>query len=85
MGFNLGKSVTCCYECQERYPACHDYCEKYISEKAEYDERQKMIRDARAKQHDFDQFKKKAIAMTKNKGRLRSGNGSCINHKSYKK
>ena len=85
MGFNLGKNVTCCYECQERHPACHDHCEKYISEKAEYNERQQMIKDARARQHDLDAFKKTAIAKSKSRGRIRSGHGSCINHRSYKK
>lgn len=22
---------SCCKDCQERYPACHDYCERYQS------------------------------------------------------
>ena len=25
--------ITVCRDCKERYPACHDYCEKYKEQK----------------------------------------------------
>lgn len=38
MAFNGEQRViTCCKDCQERYPACHGHCEKYIQQRAEYD------------------------------------------------
>lgn len=27
--------ITCCKNCDERYPACHDSCQRYIKEKTE--------------------------------------------------
>ena len=29
------KKITCCYKCEERYPACWGECERYKKEKAE--------------------------------------------------
>lgn len=30
--------VTCCYQCPDRHPNCHSKCEKYIQQKAQWDE-----------------------------------------------
>lgn len=37
-----------CKGCTERTPGCHDHCEKYKAEKAEYLARKKEIDDYRA-------------------------------------
>lgn len=40
--------IRSCKDCTERYMGCHSYCQKYLSEKAEYDERklrEKKIKD----------------------------------------
>ena len=38
MAFNNEPAViTCCKDCTDRYPGCHAKCEKYISQRAEYD------------------------------------------------
>ena len=29
--------ITCCKDCQDRYPCCHGSCEKYITQRAELD------------------------------------------------
>lgn len=30
--------IDCCYECKKRILGCHANCEKYINQKAEYQE-----------------------------------------------
>ena len=30
--------ISCCRDCPDRHPCCHGHCEKYIQERAEYDE-----------------------------------------------
>lgn len=40
--------IRSCKDCAERYMGCHSYCQKYLSEKAEYEEdkrREKHIKD----------------------------------------
>lgn len=39
----------CCKDCQERFPACHDVCVTYLKAKAEWQERQELIREAKKK------------------------------------
>lgn len=84
MGFeNLAKKVTCCYECQNRYPACHDSCEKYQTERAEYLEKKDAINKERLKQKGFDTWKIQMVKQTKARGRIHSNNSSMVNHKSH--
>lgn len=39
--------ITCCKDCTERFPACHDTCERYQAEK-------EKAREAREKQIAFE-------------------------------
>lgn len=58
---------SACYECQDRHPACHDTCERYIEEKAKHEERRQQIRSAREKANAYDLYKYEAILKTKKK------------------
>ena len=35
--------IRCCKDCKERYPACHDKCERYIKEKEAYEKYKREI------------------------------------------
>lgn len=37
MGWNNYHAITCCRNCDKRYPGCHSQCPEYIEEKANYD------------------------------------------------
>ena len=41
---------TVCKECFDRYPGCHDHCDKYKQAKEDFDNRKKII--FKAKQYD---------------------------------
>ena len=47
---------SCCYECKERFPACHDVCATYLKAKAEREEKMRVIKEAKAKQKRIDSF-----------------------------
>ena len=34
--------IKSCIDCQDRHPACHDHCEKYLAEKAKHAEEKKL-------------------------------------------
>ena len=72
--FNVA-SIKCCYECKERYPACHDNCEAYQTEKAEYDEAKSRVTKARAAIRDFDYHHYDAVVKqsrrNENKGKVK--------------
>ena len=65
-------AIKCCKLCKppDRYPGCHSHCEKYIEEKAQYEQataaarREKAIQSGIAKQK-FDgvhrDFRRKGI------------------------
>ena len=31
------QKITCCFNCPDRTPGCHGYCDKYKQQRAEYD------------------------------------------------
>lgn len=37
-------SITCCKDCSNRVPGCHGTCEKYIQQKAEYEDQKAEAR-----------------------------------------
>lgn len=51
---------TCCKECTEKYEACHDHCEKYLSAKEEWLEYKRQIKEAK-KPTEYDQHKFNSI------------------------
>ena len=50
------KKIKCCLDCTDRYPACHDSCEKYIAEKAEYDAEQEIINKKRRQELELNDY-----------------------------
>lgn len=40
-----------CKECEERFEACHDKCERYAEWRAEFMERKEKIREGRGKEY----------------------------------
>lgn len=52
---------TSCHECPDRYPACHDKCEKYQQARAEWLEFKKNVRKNKRLYKDYDGFKIKAM------------------------
>lgn len=43
----MGGITECCKFCEERYPACHDYCEKYLEASREWEERKAHIKSVK--------------------------------------
>lgn len=39
-------TIGTCKDCKERYPACHDHCERYLTAKKEIIERKMAYRKA---------------------------------------
>lgn len=71
MGFRdynsgIGK---CCYECTERYPGCHDHCEKYADARQTWDNRKETIRQLKSEEKLYRDYKYKHIAKDKAKGK----------------
>lgn len=47
--------ITVCKDCQERYPACHGSCAKYLEERKKFDEqKQARIKIRRAEKAAFN-------------------------------
>lgn len=55
-GNKSGIASTCCRDCTERFPACHDVCATYLAAKAEYQEKQAQIREAKDKERIYDKY-----------------------------
>lgn len=64
-GFNRARIMETCRNCQERYPACHDYCKRYKDAKAEYQEQTSIIKQAQKRMMDIDSFHYEAVVKTK--------------------
>ena len=65
MGFCTvnGKIDNTCMGCEDRHPACHDSCERYLKAKEIHEKKKQAIRDA----SDFDIYKAKIIRKMKKK------------------
>ena len=57
-----------CLGCQDRYPACHDTCEKYLEAKASWENKKQIIRDARDESRVYDNYKLGRIIRERKKG-----------------
>ena len=55
------KQYRACHKCTDRYPACHDHCEKYQQELQEHIAEYRMIKDKRKEEVEFIQAKSKSI------------------------
>ena len=47
---------SCCYECKERFPACHDVCATYLEAKANWEEQKKKIKQAQTQEWNIDHY-----------------------------
>ena len=51
-----------CKDCENRFPGCHDRCEKYQREKAEHEQRKEQERQARKIKQGLYEQRAKAVA-----------------------
>lgn len=56
LGGNRSSIGGCCLNCEERFPACHDVCSKYLQAKAEWQERQDKIREAKQEAKNYNNY-----------------------------
>lgn len=61
-GTKYRRSITCCKDCQKRYPGCHDHCETFIEESKEWQEKKDFIKRAKTKHKQFDTFRIESFA-----------------------
>ena len=68
-------AIICCRNCKppKRHPGCHDHCEQYQKEKAEWDAEQAAIRKAKDIEAGLDQTLIKGIYKRRPKGGKRRG------------
>ena len=60
MEFTISKGIAgCCRNCENRYPACHDHCEKYINARQKWDEERQHIRESKADIYDVYKIEKR--------------------------
>lgn len=50
----------CCRDCQDRYPACHDYCERYQDARSEWIDHKRKVKEA-LRPDEYDQRKFQSI------------------------
>lgn len=51
--------IKVCHGCTERHPACHDHCEKYIQAKQAWEDQKELIRENKAKDEQYSDYKRK--------------------------
>ena len=56
---------SCCLDCPERHPACHDTCEKYKAAKQVWEAKKQSIKKTRDKYIEYDVFKITNVQRTK--------------------
>ena len=56
---------SCCLNCPDRYPACHDKCDKYKAAKEVWEQKKSSIKRLRDKDKDYDGFKVVNVQRTK--------------------
>jgi hypothetical protein len=58
--FRGARISACCKGCEERYQACHDYCDKYQNALNEWKEYKDKIYQAK-ELSEYDKYKLKAV------------------------
>jgi len=48
-----------CKDCKDRYPACHDYCERYLDAREEHEKRKAVIREEKQRSEELYRYKVK--------------------------
>ena len=64
--------ISCCKDCATRHPCCHSHCEKYIQERAEYDETMEQKKKEIDIKHGLDGFLYESIERTNKQMNYRS-------------
>lgn len=54
--------ITCCHRCAERAPGCHSSCPRYLAEKAAHEAELERHRAERAREVDYQQYRRAAAA-----------------------
>ena len=49
----------CCRYCKDRYPACHDFCDKYLEAQEQWNEHKRKVKAM--KENEYDLYKAEAI------------------------
>lgn len=75
-GFRInGKDVgSCCRECNDKFPACHDVCEKFQKAQAEWEQKKKQIEDAKRASKAYDDYHYRSIGKCR-RARFMKGKG----------
>ena len=55
----MSNSITVCKDCTERSRACHDQCEKYISEKKKREEEKALLAEQKKADELYVDYKMK--------------------------
>lgn len=53
----MSARITCCKDCQERHPGCHDKCQAYQKERLKNELRKRKILEEKKKQVDVDNYR----------------------------
>ena len=62
---NVRLKITCCNNCTDRYPGCHDVCKKYQNQKAARNEEGRKIWEAKLSDIMLDSMHQENVARTK--------------------
>lgn len=67
MGWRNSRAGTCCYQCRERFEACHDVCSAYLQAKEKEKAENERIKQEQAGDHLYDVYHYKQITRQKYK------------------
>lgn len=70
--YNKTAAVTCCHDCKERFPACHDVCVTYLKEKEAWEEWRRQIREVKDQERIFDKHHYNQVIKRRKKGEKRN-------------
>ena len=65
MGFSVRPGKYSCRLCEERYPGCHDKCEKYQTELKSWKDEQEKVRKAKSKYMAIEDFQVSSVKRMK--------------------
>jgi len=63
--------ITCCHDCKERFPACHDVCATYLREREKWIEIKNKANIARVKESVYDRYHYGRVQDSRKEGRAK--------------
>lgn len=66
---------NCCHGCTDRYPACHDHCEKYLEARDKWIKEKKAIYESSESDRIFDRYHFRRIQIARKIRREKNLNG----------